>query len=167
MPSAILFQPTADTAFPLLSTTALALACWSGRRPWLAVAAGVVLGVGTEFTLAFFPVGLVAGLAMMSDPGRTWRANAWLVARTGAGFVATTLAFWLAMRASPFAIWWANAANHARFYVEYPRNYGAWVAANPVELAIALGLPITVWPCARDWPRRAAWRGSRWRRSLC
>src|SRR5262249_52882492 len=42
VPSAVLFQPTADTAFPLLSTTALALAA---RRGWVAaLLAGAVLG---------------------------------------------------------------------------------------------------------------------------
>ena len=35
--------------------------------------------------------------------------------------------------------------NHARFYVEFPRSYLPWVAANPVELAVGLGLPVAVW----------------------
>lgn len=158
VPAAILFQPTADTAFPLLSTTALALACWSCRRPWLAVVAGVVLAVGTEFTLAFFPVGLVAGVAMVAEPGASWGRRAGLVARTGIGFVAATIGFWLAMRASPFPIWWSNSANHARFYFEYPRSYRAWVVANPIELAVALGVPTSVWLAAglRSAPR-VAW----------
>src|SRR5262249_57005354 len=33
VPSAVLFQPTADTAYPLLSTTAFALAAWAVRSP--------------------------------------------------------------------------------------------------------------------------------------
>src|SRR5919107_2547262 len=61
VPSAILFQPTADTAFPLLSTTALALAAHAGRSGsrrgyLLATGAGLVLALGMAFTLAFLPV---------------------------------------------------------------------------------------------------------------
>src|SRR5262249_19157682 len=60
VPSAVLFQPDADTAFPLLSTTALALASYAGRpgfpKTWslaLAGAAGLFLALGMAFTLAF------------------------------------------------------------------------------------------------------------------
>ena len=31
------------------------------------------------------------------------------------------------------------------FYDEYPRTYRLWLVVNPVELAIALGLPSAVW----------------------
>ncbi len=186
VPAGLMFQPAADAAFPLLSTLAFALAAWAGGRWWMAVAAGVVLGVGTQFTLAFFPVGLVVGIVMVGN----WRDGArggatphptlphkgggeshrnaernqnppplrvgWGVnpaagqavrdlACTGAGFLAVTLAFWLITGANPFSIWRTNAANHARFYVEYPRNYLAWVVANPIELVVALGVPTAVW----------------------
>jgi hypothetical protein len=56
-----------------------------------------------------------------------------------------TLAFWIVTGANPFVIWRTNAANHARFYVEYPRNYLAWIVENPIELIIALGVPTAVW----------------------
>lgn len=158
VPAALMFQPAADTAFPLLSTTALALACWSAHRAWLAVAAGVVLGVGTQFTLAFFPVGLVAGLVMASEPGASWRRRLGLLGGTGVGFVAMTLVLWWIMRANPFVIWRANAANHARFYVEFPRSYGAWLVVNPLELLIALGVPTAVWlACGLRKGPRVAW----------
>jgi hypothetical protein len=49
------------------------------------------------------------------------------------------------MRADPIPVWIANLKNHARFYIEYPRTYRAWFLVNPVELAIALGLPVVVW----------------------
>ena len=51
------------------------------------------------------------------------------IVATGAGFLLPTLAFWAVTRANPFAIWWWNQRNHARFYVEYPRTYRAWVVA--------------------------------------
>lgn len=144
VPSALMFQPTADTAFPFLATSALALAAWSGRSIWLAAVAGVLLGVGTEFTLAFFPVGLVAGIVMMAERELGWKRRTAAVAATGLGFVACTAGIALAMQANPLAIWWANAANHARFYVEYPRSYWAWLVANPIDLVVGLGLPTSV-----------------------
>ncbi len=74
-PAANLFQPVADTAYPLLSTTALAMACWAARfqqgshRPTfagtiLAAASGIVMALGMAFTLAFLPVGLIVALAI-------------------------------------------------------------------------------------------------------
>ncbi|MEO6808942.1 MAG: hypothetical protein ABI353_07500, partial [Isosphaeraceae bacterium] len=156
VPSTILFQPTADTAFPLLSTTALALAV--PGKPWAAVLAGVTLALGMQFTLAFLPVGLIAALMLLSLPGTPWRRRLLLVWATGLGFLGFTLVVWTVSGADPFLIWWWNQKNHAQFYLEFPRTYRAWVIANPVELAVALGLPIVVWAGSglKQAPR-AAW----------
>jgi len=145
VPAAILFQPTADTAFPLLATSAIALAAWS-RRSWgLAILAGIVLGLGTSFTLAFFPVGLIVACIIIVEPNHEWRRKSILVMLIGAGFLGLTMAVWALTQANPFAIWRANAANHARFYNEYHRSYWPWVVENPIELAIAIGVPTLVW----------------------
>lgn len=145
-PSTVLFQPAADTAFPLLSATALALAAHAGRRPGrsalpLAAGVGVVLAVGMSFTLAFLAVGLVAGLILAASPARSGRGRLAAIAATGSAFLAVVLLGWLITRANPFVVWWWNQHNHARFYVEYPRSYLAWMAANPLELAVGLGIP--------------------------
>jgi hypothetical protein len=163
VPAAILFQPASDTALPLVSTTALALAAHAGRASprWgviLAFGSGVVLAVGMAFTLAFLAVGLIVALVLLSAPGLTVRRRGILIAATGAGFLVPTLAAWAVTGADPFVIWWWNQKNHARFYVEYRRTYRAWLVANPIELAIALGLPATVWAAigllgGRDGPR--------------
>lgn len=147
VPAAILFQPAADTAFPLLSTTALALAAQAARRAsWAAATvAGAVLALGMSFTLAFLAVGLVVALVLGGATENSIRRRLGLIAATGLGFLVPTLAAWAVTRANPFLIWWWNQRNHARFYVEYPRSYLAWVAANPVELAVAIGLPAAVW----------------------
>jgi hypothetical protein len=150
VPAAILFQPVPDIAYPLLSTTAFALAAHAGRAslPWglaLAAASGVVLAVGMAFTLAFLAAGLVVGLVLATAPGTSVRRGLALVAATGAGFLVPTLASWQMTGASPFAIWWWNQQNHARFYREYHRTYRLWVLINPVELAMALGIPAAFW----------------------
>jgi hypothetical protein len=155
VPSAILFQPDADTAFPVLSVAALALAAHAGRvragsyaALLLAFGAGAVLALGMAFTLAFLAVGLIVALVLVSDlevrPGR----RGTLLLATGAGFLVPTLLFWLLTRANPFVIWWWNQVNHARFYTEYHRTYWLWVWINPLELAIGLGIPATVWMIA-------------------
>lgn len=153
VPSAILFQPTADTAFPLLATSALALAVRArrppgGSGPVLAFGSGLVMAAGMVFTLAFLAVGLVAALILATPPGPAPRRRAALIASTGAGFLAGALGWWAATSSDPFSTWWANQANHARFYAEYPRSYRAWIVANPVELAVAIGLPATAWALA-------------------
>ncbi len=150
VPSALLFQPTADTAFPLLSTTAIALASWavrSGRKTglMLGLLSGLTMALGMFFTLAFLPVGLVVALVLLSPSGLTPSRKVGLFLVTGLGFLAATFAWWGLTSASPFVIWWINQKNHGRFYAEYPRSYWAWVLENPLELAIALGLPAAVW----------------------
>ncbi|WP_435006739.1 hypothetical protein P12x_004231 [Tundrisphaera lichenicola] len=149
VPSAILFQPTADTAFPLLSTTALAMAAWAGRMDGprqfgLALISGIVMAVGMEFTLAFLPIGLVVAMLYLTS-GKSGRDRIGLLGATGVGFLGATLLGWAASSANPFVIWWWNQRNHARFYDEYPRTYYLWILANPIELAVGLGLPITIW----------------------
>jgi hypothetical protein len=93
----------------------------------------------------FLAVGLIAALIVVSKTERSLLEKAVVLAAIGIGFLAFTLPFWAVSRANPFAIWWANQQNHARFYVEYPRRYLAWVVANPIELAVALGLPAMGW----------------------
>lgn len=150
VPSAIMFQPAADTAFPFLSAAALALTTWAVRTPSrrgivLAFGAGLILAVGMAFTLAFLPVGLTAGIVMALGPGASWRRRLGLIAATGSGFLGLSLLAWSITSANPFVIWWWNQRNHARFYHEYPRSYLPWTLANAIELAVAIGLPATAW----------------------
>ncbi|WZO96704.1 hypothetical protein EP7_003709 [Isosphaeraceae bacterium EP7] len=167
VPSSILFGPGADTAFPLLATLALALTGWSGVRRGrlgfgLAIGAGLALGVGTLFTLAFFPVGLIAGL-ILGSARLGIRPRLERIGAVGGGFLAIVLLFWAITGANPFVVWWWNQANHGRFYVEYPRTYWIWIFVNVLELAVGLGLPIFVWALAGLGPRtlipRPVWAG--------
>jgi hypothetical protein len=155
VPSANLFQPDADTAYPLLSTSALALAAWAARgasNPGgfpvavvLASCAGLVLAFGLWFTMAFLPVGLIVALTILFPSSvRPLRKGAILVA-IGVGFLGLIALGWAVTGANPLTIGTWNLRNHARFYVEFPRSYLAWLILNPIELAVALGLPAAVW----------------------
>jgi methylthioxylose transferase len=154
-PAVNLFQPVADTAYPLLSTSALALAAWAVRlreRPGrvafaallLAIAAGFVMAAGMYFTLAFLPVGLIVALVVGFHTSLSWRSRALLILAIGLGFITTVLGGWAVTRANPLVIGWWNLHHHARFYDEYPRTYLLWLLVNPLELAIAVGLPSVV-----------------------
>jgi methylthioxylose transferase len=156
VPAANLFQPDADTTYPLLSTMAWALAAWAARtqrgrgRPAmtglaLAAASGLVMAFGMMFTLAFLPVGLIVALIIASDRGLSLPSRAALIGATGAGFLAFVMAGWLGSGANPFVVWSWNLHHHARFYDEFPRTYRLWLWANGIELAIAIGLPTIAW----------------------
>lgn len=157
MPAANLFQPVADTTYPLLATMAWAMAAWAqrwrgeadGRRAatayLLAAGSGFVMGFGMVFTLAFLPVGLVVALFVASNRSLRWSSRIGLIVATGAGFLAFLIAAWLISWANPFVVWSWNLHHHARFYDEYPRTYQLWLWVNFVEMAVAIGLPTTVW----------------------
>jgi methylthioxylose transferase len=155
-PAANLFQPVADTAYPFLSTSALALTAWALRlhggsgRPrlgalLLAVAAGAVLALGMFFTMAFLPVGFMVGLTIVLAFAISWRTRGVVILATGVGFLAVVLCGCAATGANPLVIGMWNLHHHARFYAEYPRTYHLWLLANPIELAVAMGLPSAVW----------------------
>ena len=82
-PAANLFQPVADTAYPLISTSALALAAWAAKfseiadRPAytgliLAAASGVMMALGMAFTLAFLPVGVIVAIVISFNSSIAW-----------------------------------------------------------------------------------------------
>jgi hypothetical protein len=155
-PAANLFQPVADTIYPFLSTSAWALVGWAARsqrgisRPsargvLLALVAGIVMALGLVCSLAFLPVGLIAALIIVLDRALSLPMRTTLILVIGFGFSSVLLGGWLATGANPFVIGVWNLHNHARFYVEYPRTYTRWLWVNPVELAIAVGLPTVVW----------------------
>jgi hypothetical protein len=143
VPSAVLFQPTADAAFPLLAAMSVALS--SRRGPASAALAGVVLAAGMACSLVFLAVGLVVGLMLATNRGMPIRRRALLIGLTGVGFLAPTLLGWAATGANPFLIWWENQSKHAGFYAENPRSYLPWLAMNPIELVVGLGLPASAW----------------------
>lgn len=101
-PAANLFQPGADTAYPLISTSALALAAWAARcddaagRPALiglilAGVAGMIMAVGMAFTLAFLPVGAIVATQTFFKFSIPGRRRGLLILATGAGFLAVLL----------------------------------------------------------------------------
>jgi hypothetical protein len=150
MPAVFLFHPASDTALAFPAALAMALAAWSTRvRPGLgaglAALSGIVFALGMQVSLVFLAVGLVVFLATLANLGVPLARRVLILGIVGAAFLLVTLALWALSGANPFAIWWANQQNHARFYQTYPRSYLAWVGINPLELAVALGWPVVLW----------------------
>ena len=127
----------------------------------LAMVCGIVLAFGTFFTLAFLPVGLIVVLVVVLAPTLSSAKKAGLIVAIGCGFLSLIALGWILTGANPLVVWTWNLRNHARFYVEYPRTYRAWLVVNPIELVVALGLPAVVWcACGLAGPRsvpRSAW----------
>lgn len=155
-PTANLFQPDADTTYPLLSAMAWALTVWAARHQrgtsglsmtslGMAAIAGLMMAFGLMFTLAFLPVSLIAGLVIASDRAVRPPVRAALLAAIGVGTLAIVVPGWIVTRANPFVVWSWNLHHHARFYQEFPRSYSLWLWVNPIELAIAIGLPTVIW----------------------
>ena len=163
-PCANLFQPVADTAYPLLSTTALALAVWSVRStyaprdsPFRQAAARNRVGNGHGIRYV-----LHAGIpSHRSDRGTRRDRKHVHVAQDASARAPRHRCRLLrgpcrrmaALGANPFIIGSWNLKHHAEFYVEYPRGYWRWLWVNPVEMTIAIGIPTVVW-CSlgyRDW----------------
>ena len=143
VPGANLFQPTADTAYPFLSSLAWVFALRVGVLS--AITSGAIMALGMQCSLVFLPVGLVAALVILSDRSSPRSSRIKRIFWTGAGFLTLTLVLWAVSGANPFSIWWSNQRNHARFYTEFPRTYWAWIVENPIEFAVSLGLPAAVW----------------------
>jgi hypothetical protein len=156
VPSVLLFQPTSDVAFVLPATAALV--CAARGRVVGGFAAGAVLALGMQFSLVFLGVGLVVGLMLAMQSGRSWGERLRAILATGLGFLVLTGLISVVSGASPWAIWWANQRNHARFYVEYPRSWGVWQFANAAEVAVGIGVPLCPWIVLGLW-RRPPCRG--------
>jgi len=68
-----------------------------------------------------------------------------LIVAIGSGFLFLLFCGWAVTGSNPLVIGWWNLHHHARFYDEYPRTYRLWLVINPLELAIAIGIPAAVW----------------------
>lgn len=156
IPALALFLPKSDALYPYLGMLFLWL--WlegrARRSTTMCVAAGAVLWVGMCLSLALLPVAVLAAVVtaweifVQKKPGFLGKSGL----LTGVGFVVPCLFVWLILDISLAGVWIWNYLNHAAFYEFYQRNYWKWLLANPMELAVALGPPLTilaVWSFAR------------------
>jgi hypothetical protein len=154
VPSLLVFLPKSDLLYPVIVVGAQAgwlLALREGRW-WGGLCSGLLMWLGMWLSLAMVPV----GAAMVIQATATWftcRTTATPVVRLrvlstlalGAlAFCGLTGVTYLSGVNLPH-IWLLNYRNHGEFYSHATRTYAWWLGANVLELAFALGLPLSVW----------------------
>ena len=153
VPALAVFHPVSDLWMPLLATLFLATWCraWSRRSGLFAVLAGGVMWLGMNLTLAMLPVAFLAAMWTIADflfaeandsmPTRM-KSLAICVVSALSTFVALTMFLQWMTDLNLVTVWTQNFKNHAGFYAQYTRTYRDWVLVNPLELALAVGMPV-------------------------
>jgi len=153
-----------------LAAAAAGLLVWLGMFVSLAFAVVAAMG-GLMVALEWLQAGAparpreAAGRLLSQAPnGGRRRRMRWMVLprglRPGApglatlgcaagGWLVGPLVLYLGWRCNIVAIWRYNLAEHGAFYLANPRTYESWLWINPLEFAVAMGVPVTVF---------AAWR---------
>ncbi|MEX0714634.1 MAG: hypothetical protein WD278_20015, partial [Pirellulales bacterium] len=173
VPAGILFAPRSDTVYPTFAALALALCCHAVRRKSVvaAAAAGLVLFAGLFMSLVFAAVaalavclvalemfawrrrpasgpaaaGAKAGRTGESQP-LTHRPLAWIrpLTAAAAGLLLGPALLYLVWDHNVLECWSINLAKNSEFYKLVDRSYWSWVLVNPIELAVAMGLPAAI-----------------------
>jgi len=154
------------------------------RSRILCTLAGLSFWIGMLLSLAFLPVALFTFLATLfqaahwppsplenlAGPGPArnrggefsglrglwlrWSARIGLAAWALAGFVGPCALAWLIFQINLPSVWWLNSRNHTGFYEQFSRTYWKWLLVNPIEFAIAAGIPLAIlaiWSIVRQW----------------
>jgi hypothetical protein len=169
IPALAIFLPASDALLPCFGMTFLLfwLEGWERRSAVRSVLSGVVLWAGLFVSLAILPVAILAAAMTVwegrfchrgqrpSAPGASLlRALVWFAL----GISLPTLLLWAWAGTRLPAIWYWNLSNHAAFYESYPRTYWKWLLVNPIELAVAAGLPLTTLAAAAYRRLGKGWR---------
>ena len=192
VPALAIFLPKSDALYPFIGLMFLYCWLEGCRRRSLLLCAlaGFLFWLGMLLSLAILPVGLLALLLSVwetrasangDELGATgvspvpsvlhWRhasgTRLWiqyflLVAIGAVAFLAATFALWVAYDVNLFNVWRWNVVNHSAFYDKFDRSYWKWVLVNPLELSLAVGLPVmllAIAGCRRAVGQSGSWRG--------
>lgn len=165
IPCLAVFLPKSDVLFTLTSMSALALVVLAmasaERMRWrfiMAATGGFILWCGLMMSLAHLPVlvllTVVCGIRLYhlrpadhadaDTSKRQMKECVQVLAMTVGTILAATVLFSLAARCNMFSVWRMNLNNHAAFYDQHTRTAWKWLLVNPLELGMALGLPLAV-----------------------
>lgn len=150
LPVEPLFAPRSDTVYPAVALLVLALSHYAwDRRSWMAAAlAGVVLGVGTFFSMCFFVIGGLAALYVGAQSVGGKRPTPAAACAAPLGWLAVVALVYVAGHNS-WATWSVNVAKNAEFNSLYRQSYGRWTVVNLLEFGAALGLPLVIFLVGR------------------
>jgi len=155
IPALALFLPKSDLLYPLFGMACwyFWLSGWKQRSFWRILLAGFICWAGLTCSLALLPV--LLGLFLMT----LWRgwfcqtadrvpdalSKFWFgLLGAAIGFLTPLIALWWLKGVNLLNVWLWNYRNHAGFYDEYTRTYWKWLLINPLEFAVAVGVPLTV-----------------------
>ncbi|QDT41202.1 hypothetical protein Pan241w_12620 [Gimesia alba] len=154
IPAALIFQPKSDALYSVIAILFLYLwvVAWRRNSKLCFLLAGFLLWNGFCLSLAFLPVALCAALFSVLE---TWQLRndsslptpAWkhFLAATVCGLLGLlipTILLGIFYDINLLQVWRFNLQNHAGFYLQYPRTYWKWLLVNPIEISLALGLPL-------------------------
>lgn len=165
VPAVAIFLPKSDAVFPVMACAALVALGWSYRQRsfWRGAIAGGVLFVGLFCSLAFLPIMLFGALGVLTLSLRRtgWKAGLlelWpTIIGVAVGLIVPVILLRITCGINMLTVWGWNYHNHAGFYGQFTRTYWKWLLINPVELGVAVGIPVAV---AAVWglPRHARLR---------
>lgn len=145
VPAMLIFIPKSDASFPCLAMCLQLL--WFqalDKNSWLyGILTAIVFVFAATLSLAFVTVGVILFFQMLYIQyhyKRGWKP-------TLSGLLTGIMSVLLIhdfMKVNLFGVWLQNFENHGRFYHHNVRTYWSWLFVNPIEFAIAVGLPVTV-----------------------
>lgn len=183
VPALAVFLPKSDAMYPFWALLFLWLwhEGWKRRSLLFCSLAGIVLWIGLFLSLVFLPVVLFAAIRSWCEGRRSgltspqeanpasapggansvMRSGDFALLAFGAIGCSLPIVFIkLLLGANLLTIWLWNFRNHAAFYSHFHRTYWKWLFVNPLEIAVAAGLPLAllaVWSIVQ---RRQFWNGS-------
>lgn len=155
VPAVLVFLPKSDVLYALPAVMAAWLWLTACDRQSLGrgVLAGVVLWVGMMLSLAFATViGLIGAMTLWELWARRDSPTAPsmplvslnLASAPAVGFLVPTMLLGWFGGVNLWNVWSWNLSNHALFYAHNPRTWWAWLLVNPLELSLAVGLPVVL-----------------------
>ena len=155
LPAVAVFFPKSDVIFPFFSVLGPCL-WWSGwRRGSLAccASAGATLWIAMLLSLAIAPVAIFTALWTLLEelrpqapdsPGRSTQGKIACIAAAAAGFFLPIALVAVLADLNLLRVWSWNVRNHAAFYDHNTRTWWKWLLVNPLETALAAGVPLMI-----------------------
>ena len=118
------------------------------RRWGLGILSGVTLCCCLLLSLAHLPVLVMLTIFVFGFGILDLRKRIFPILETTAvavmSFFATCSVWHHWTQCDLLHVWQMNLENHAAFYSQSPRSWATWLAVNPIELAMAVGLPMAL-----------------------
>jgi methylthioxylose transferase len=146
IPAASLLAPWVDTVYPTFAALIVALSYHaSENRRWnTALAAGALVGVGMLFSLCFTVIAALCAMFVAACAAAGWRPTTISMIAAVSGWLLV-----IALAAAVFGYrawesWQINLAKNHEFNQWSGCSYTTWLWVNALELAVAMGIPASV-----------------------